>query len=264
MTKLRYLLESASSDLWLNVEHHKKAGRYARNESWAEGYFKGLGQEWFGASTIDVPDDLILEHPVGTTTSEELRDFVNVKTLYEGLKHLSPTEATEGRLWDYLSHVTYWSYMRKRWGKDNKTAGAIKSRYVMGPRTGKGARTLLRHGIARLWWFGYASYDDERSDPYALTAFALSKQDIQQSILERNFSHNRTVTKTLLSVFVEELPADRLFGRLSSKKQRNCVRLVSKELNRLGGVSLLDVLDAAELETYIRRVLVQVSSELQP
>ncbi|MEV2908009.1 DUF6339 family protein [Paenibacillus larvae] len=53
--------------------------------------------------------------------------------------------------------------MRKRWPVESyldkdKPEEAIKERYfLMANRD----RALIRNGIARLWWYGYVSYDEQ-------------------------------------------------------------------------------------------------------
>ncbi len=76
------------------------------------------------------------------------------------LPSLTPLQASDQRLWAYFPHVSHWRYMRKRWpveqyvAKDrsnDKYKDYMNQRYLyMADRS----RSLLRNGIARLWWYG--------------------------------------------------------------------------------------------------------------
>src|SRR5688572_9901109 len=48
----------------------------------------------------------------------EKSDLENCILLYNGLK-LNETQASDSRLWTYLSHVVFWNYMRKRWAVED-------------------------------------------------------------------------------------------------------------------------------------------------
>jgi hypothetical protein len=253
MTNLHFLLEDCCSQLRLSLDANVNQGRYKRKTPWLHEFFSDTSQ-WHGVSKITWPQEIKLKE-----TDDAKDDFENTKTLYSALEQLTPTQAADGRVWDYLSHVTFWSYMRARWGKETTD---LKSRYLLGAKASP--RTLVRHGISRLWWFGYVSHDDTRSDPFELTAMVLEKQDIQSSILERSYSLNRTVTKALLEVLVRESREEGLLGALPKQKQRDAIRAVSKRLLRTGGVMILDVLAPDELDTYITNALEQISATFKP
>lgn len=237
--ELSYISDSSLEGLKVNIFSNLE--KYKEEEAWVDQYF--------GEVTWNFPSKLRIENidlhiPQSSTIHF---DFENTKKIYTSLKGLSILQATDERLWVYLTHTTFWKYMRKRWpvesyfDKDNPVE-AIKERYFF--MTNRD-RALIRNGIARLWWYGYVSYDEDREDPFELTKVLLSKLDIAQSLLERSFSRNPNITKAVLSVLKKkELE--------SSFINRENFRNLMMYINQLGGVTILDTLDREDLEELIR------------
>lgn len=237
---LNYISDSALEELKINIISN--LDKYKADSIWVDQYF--------GSSRWNFPSKIRIENiDLHMPQSNVIHfDFENTKKIYSSLKELSIIQATDERLWVYLSHTTFWRYMRRRWPVESyvdkdKPIDAIKERYFfMANRD----RALIRNGIARLWWYGYVSYDEDREDPYELTKVLLSKLDIAQSLLERSFSRNPDITKAVLSVLkqkeLESLSID-----------RENFRLLMMYINQLGGVTILDTLNREDLEVLIRR-----------
>lgn len=254
MPKAFYIREVHLERLRANVASN--AVRYREPAPWLGTYFDG---ESYGIqSKIEIPD-VTLKLPTTSGTKEEnagskdeSNDLENTKTLYEALKHLTPVQASDERLWAYMTHVTHWEYMRSRWAveqyeKKPKTLAAnIQTRYLfMSDRP----RALVRNGIARLWWYGYSSYDGSRSDPFELTAVLLKNLDVTQSILERNLSRNRTVTKAILTALLEREQSGKPYY------DREGIRNLVKHVRHIGGVTIVDALTFDDVRTLVKTKL---------
>lgn len=237
--ELSYMSDSSLEELKVNISSN--LDKYKGEEVWVNQYFGA--KMWSFPSKIRI-ESIDLHMPQSNTVHF---DFENTKKIYTSLKRLSVVQATDERLWAYLTHTTFWKYMRKRWpvesylGKD-KPEEAIKERYFfMANRD----RALIRNGIARLWWYGYVSYDENREDPFELTKVLLSKLDIAQSLLERSFSRNPDITRSVLSV-LKQKETD------SSFIDRDNFRSLMMYINQLGGVTILDTLDRVSLEELVK------------
>jgi hypothetical protein len=114
------------------------------------------------------------------------------------------------------------------------------------------SRALIRNGMARLWWYGYCSYDENRSDPFELTTALLKNLDVTQSILERAFSLNVNVTKTMLDVLLEREKNGKAFYI------RNKVRDLAKYMVQIGGVTIIDALDEPDLRGLVNDKIEQL------
>jgi hypothetical protein len=191
-----------------------------------------------GGSRIYRPEEISLELPTGSKGSD-LKEIENTKIIYEAFRALTPTQASDPRLWTYLTHVTFWEYMQKRWPvleqSQAKKQNYIKERYLL-PTTN--LRTLTHNGISRLWWFGYLTYDESRENPWELTEILLKGTDLPTSLLERAIGTNKNIRNGVLEFFCENP------SLINSKS----VQEILKKLNLVGGVRNLPFLDANEIK----------------
>lgn len=231
-------LDMLDSDISKNIAY------YNSKEKWIDRYFEEKGYGNYSFSTgIMVPD-------VELTIGNSKTDYKNAVKLYESFKRqLNPVQASDLRLWSYLSHNTYWDYMRTRWaidmaseededdaGKD-KIVSRIGSRYFFKASKGK---AFVRQGIARLYWSAYLTYDESNPDnPYEMTEYFLSKQDIFTVSTERSLARDKELLLAALKVLKQN-------GDL----KRAEIRSYFLNLNQAGGVVVFDSLskeDALEL-----------------
>jgi hypothetical protein len=238
---LKYIDTAYLDELKVNIQPNLE--HYKLEEEWLGSYFDK--QEWARQTKFRVHEvDLLLPQ-----SASNHFDYENTKRIYMAMKGLTITQATDERLWVYLTHVVFWNYMRKRWPVEtymekekSNPADTIRERYFfMANRD----RALIRNGIARLWWYGYVSYDETREDPFELSKMLLSKLDITQSILERSFSRNPIITKAILSALVH---LEKSENRTPNREQ---FRSLMMYMNHLGGVTILDSYDQDELEDLI-------------
>jgi hypothetical protein len=249
MAKASFLREAPLERLRQNIGPNAK--RYATDSAWLNDYFGS--DTWSLQSSIDMPDTILLKPPA---SKPELMDLENTKMLYTALRHLSPVQAADERLWAYLAHVTCWDYMRKRWPVEQyagkpRFAEIVQERYFFMPDR---PRALIRNGIARLWWYGYTTYDDEREDPFELTVALLKNLDVTQTILERAFSRNRTLTRAMLSALLEREKSGSPFY------EREGIRDLAKYLVQIGGVTIIDALSFTEIHDAVSRKIDQLSA----
>lgn len=228
----------------LDSDIPKNIANYNSKEKWIDQYFEEKGYGSYSFSTgIMVPD-------VELTIGDSKTDYENAVKLYDSFKHqLNPVQASDLRLWSYLAHNTYWDYMRTRWaidmaseededdvGKD-KIVSRIGSRYFFKASKGK---AFVRQGIARLYWSAYLTYDESNPDnPYEMTEYFLSKQDIFTVSTERSLARNKELLLAALKVLKQN-------GDL----KRAEIRSYFLNLNQAGGVVVFDSLskeDALEL-----------------
>ncbi len=249
MNKLTFLKENSLERLQANINANQH--RYSDAAPWLNAYFSGSG--WFQDSNVIQADSFQLRMPI---SKSDLCDLENTRIVYSALRHLTPLQAADPRLWTYLTHITHWEYMRKRWpieqylGKQNLREN-LQERYFFMPNK---SRALIRNGIARLWWYGHCSYDQTRQDPFELTTALLKNLDVTQSILERAFSLNTNVTKTMLSVLLDRERAGKAFYI------RDNVRNLAKYMVQIGGVTIIDALDEPDLRELVSDKIEQIDA----
>lgn len=224
---LEFIEEDSLLDIKSNISHLLSNFCIDQN-NWLTNYFK---KNPFLKSKFYVNDftlDMHLEKPY-------LTDYENVKRVYSNLNFLSDSIATDERLWAGLCLGTFWNYTQYRWKiKDKCTKSNIIDHYFFGYAT---RRSITRNALARLWWIGRLTYDSTRKDPFELTKFVCSHQDIIFHILERTVISNN---KKIMIPFL-----DAIIFSIGKGKNLNTDKLnsLSKYLNLLGGIYLLDILD---------------------
>lgn len=157
-----------------------------------------------------------------------LTDFENVKRVYKAMMVLSNSQASDERIWLAYSFDVFKDYMNYRWPA--KDVNTINNRWLFG-YTAK--RSLFRHGIARLWWIGRCTYDKGRADPFELTAYVITKQDIINQLLDIGFNGN----KELVLAIIEAIRDAEKEGKMVGREE---IRSVSRFVNSLGGMYLID------------------------
>lgn len=212
--------------------------RYEEDESWVD----DVTPSHSFSSGVDPAAPLILLDPVG----EDLKDLENAKRLHKALPMLSPVQARDPRLWARLAHVEFWPYMRKRWDAAKhsddiaKQETYVRTHYFVAQNA---SRALVRHGIARLWWYGFVTHDAERNNPYELTRILLSQLDITQQILERSYGRAPFVAQG----FLEFLSRHEKTLLTPGNENRRRIRHLAKHLNLRGGYSILDCLTKSDV-----------------
>jgi len=249
MTKLNFLKQNSLDRLLANIVSNQD--RYAEDSSWLGAYFSGAN--WSQESNISLTESITLRLPKSKLVHFDLE---NTRAVYSALKHLTPLQAADPRLWAYMTHVTHWDYMRQRWPVEQYIGKPglkeiIQSRYFfMSDRS----RAPLRNGIARLWWYGYCSYDETLDDPFQLTDALLKKLDATQNILENAFGKNNQVTQAILRVLLEREKEGKAFY------VRKRVRDLAHYIVQIGGVTIIDALDEAELREIVSGKIDQLSA----
>lgn len=190
-------------------------------------------------------------------------DLANAIQLHDYYKNIDETQASDPRLWTYLSHIEFRSYSLKRWGlakpiaemdlfEKTKAINFLLEHWFISGND----RDLRRHAIARLWWAAHLTYapwesDPEffgelkNEDPYFYTRILLSTQDIYQQLLERAMGRSNRI---LISV-LEYLNENKEFAG-----SRENVRALMKELNLQYGTKKIISLDKEALHRLIRSI----------
>lgn len=185
------------------------------------------------------------------------QDVENAIKLYDYLEGMDKTQASDKRLWIYLSHVTFREYTTERWGiKTPRDELAVNKELQKKTITyllehwfiNSNDRSMRRHSLARLWWAAYltvapweqepdyfASITDE--DRFVYTKILFASQDIYQQVLERGLGRSNHILIAILE-----------FLRRNPELQvRESMRTMMKELNLTLGYRQLAPLGFEEL-----------------
>lgn len=178
---------------------------------------------------------------------EAIQDLRNIKNFFGHLKELPLDIATDERFWSYLTNVTFRDYVQQRWGKEDNN---LLEHYIFKANKTEGDRALLRNAMARLWWYGYLTHDEKRTNPFELTEFLFRIIDFAQQFGERTYSRNPVLARDILTILKDEFQfsPQGTQGRLGYRK-------VFKDINQAGGVKVLDFLDYEDIRGIIGKSL---------
>ena len=179
-------------------------------------------------------------------------DLQNCKTLYEKLKFISDSQASDERLWAGLTNKTFYSYMRKRWRyarrhlkKTADDSSAVLMRYFF---KGTGRSGLFRNTLARCWWTGRLTYSEKFSNRWELLN-ALGSEDLVSKISDIFYSNTYSSNSDIVEGFCEGLKFYR--DRNIHVSTREHIRPTAQYLNALGGGLLLDMFSADEIKKLV-------------
>jgi hypothetical protein len=231
-----------------------------------ESYFKesypAKGADLWPSTIVVQGKPPVLKAPKSDPVSADLDNAI---ALYDYYRNLDETQASDPRLWAYLSHVEFRKYSLARWGlkspldklKENPSEMTKAINYVLEHWfINSNDRDLRRHAVARLWWAARLTYAPWESDPeffsdlknadsYHYTRILLSTQDIYQQVLERAMGRSNRI---LISV-LDYLQKHRAFA-----ESREKVRTLMKELNLAYGTKEIIILDRKPLASLIEKI----------
>lgn len=194
---------------------------------------------------VEVLDSRISYDAFELVASKEITyDSENVQRVYGHLNMLTLSQAADERIWTAYSLGKCKGYMLNRWKAEPHNKW--KARYFF---DNSQQRSLYRNGLARLWWIGYAAYDESRDDPYELVKMVCEKQYLIDSILEPNFSSNPVFRRAILNA-VFDVQKD---GVVVDRDK--VIRPLSRYINLQAGTYILDMLSYDELYFKIRKWL---------
>jgi len=176
-------------------------------------------------------------------------DLENSIILYKALSELNEVQASDERLWAYLTHVHFWAYMQGRWPIENakKPLSRIRERYFL---RNLNLESLTRNGLSRLWWYAHLTYDTNRKNKYELLETLLQRQDLVVGITERALGASKKIRTGLLEYLLENP---------SIASNENLTRELIKTLNLYGGVKMLPLLEISEIKKVLGSINLTVT-----
>lgn len=175
-----------------------------------------------------------IESVSGTLTSDEEKAEHDASLSKEIHKNFSLTrrEASDWRLWNYLTVVENPDYVRFRWGKNPG-----RNRFM-------GRTRPQRNAFARLWWLAEITYDKEKG--YALTEKMFkTSQDIPASIFGRGYGKYSPAAKALANI--AEFTEEDVTSKLAQE--------TGKMLNKKSALYVLDSMSYTEISHLLTEIL---------
>ncbi len=176
-----------------------------------------------------------------------------MKILYESLKELTDSQASDERVWAGLAHSYCWDYMQKRWPlpeeKENRNSHILNNYFFW-----NSTKAVFLNGISRLWWYARYTYDTRFDNPYELTKY-ICDNDLNGKIfplLACKFATNVEVFKNII-ISIKNFEEQNNISL--SREEFNELK---KYLNRLSGKIILDILSYDEINHKIKEELLRI------
>lgn len=240
--KLKYISEETLADLRTNYKAYQ-AYYYNADIQWFDKYFNEEGRVLTSNVPFEVPT-------MNVDEDYRISDRENVKIIFEALKDLTPSQATDERIWAGLAHLQLRDYMYYRLEKERREENDTRINSAYFYTSGK-KRSLFVHLLSRLWWVGYMTHDEENEEnPYWLTDFFCEADFSARCVVffSSNFTSNRAITRGILRSIIK------LKNEGVAIKRDHFVQ-ANKYLNIVGGAMILDMLTEEEVVEMVDKQL---------
>lgn len=239
--RLTYLSQEAIDDIKINYSKYKKYFKEESND-WFLECFKKNG--WMHESRIQCENiELNMDE------NYNVSDRKNVEILYEALRDLCPSIASDERLWAGMLFCQFWNYVkyRRKEELENGTERDVLNSffYMRGIK-----RSCFMNCLSRLWWTGYLLYDSSSNEHYKAVDL-ISEAAYSSNIVllsSNNFVSNKKLVLGVLDCISSRKQAGEKIGRYHFVE-------VNKYINCIGGVSLLDSMTREEVRDLANRRL---------
>ena len=239
--KLMYLSQEAINDIKINYKKYKAHFNDNTNE-WFMNLFEK--NDWIHESKIEC-----VELELNYDPDFSISDKENIKIVYEALKDLSPSVATDERLWAGVLFGQLWKYVKYRRAAElvsGEERDVLNSFFFL--RGTK--RSCFMNCLSRLWWTGHLYYDKDKSNHYEAIDMICESAYASNIILlsSNNFMANKELGLGVLDSISEKKKNGNIIKRDHYVK-------ANKYLNSVGGITLLDTLSRKDAKELIDRYL---------
>lgn len=254
LIKQKIFKEKFVNDLRARVRTGKDLEEYLFNEF-------SIPEEAVWETNIIV-DDEKLDLSIPESGNQATADLENAIKIYEAYKDINETQASDPRLWTYLTHITFGEYTLARWGFEGKSDDEEESKqsdrdYILSHWfVNNNDRSLRRNAISRLWWAAYLTKSPwernpsffegsrvETTDPYKYTKILFSTQDVFQQVLERSLGRDSRILIPILDYIDKHSPLTRAQ-----------IRELVKQLNLVLSVRNVAMLNFDEMRAVLEEI----------
>lgn len=245
---LMYLSKEAIDDIKVNYGKYKKHFQDDTNE-----WFMNLFQKnnWLHESKIQYKD-IKLNYDADYNVS----DRKNIEIVYEAMRELSPSLATDECVWAGLLFCHFWDFVKYRRAEELKNGlerDVLNSFFFM-----RGIkRSCFMNCLSRLWWTGYLLYDNKSQERYKAVDLICESAYSSNIILlsSNNFVSNRDLALGVLDCIAARKERGEKIGRYHFVE-------ANKYINCIGGTCLLDTMTRKEARDLANKRLNKLYGEI--
>lgn len=190
---------------------------------------------------LEIEVDLSEFHKLKPETGVEA-EVLNSLIVWRGLGKLTPSLATESRIWTRLTHIDGLTYSRARWignATDSAAEKAIDMHFFGESRT----RYRDDNAIGRLWWNAHIAKLAMPDRQFDALKLILRKADIRSNIVERTWTTSRPSLAAGIIRAMERKPS------VGDNEIR--FRSFMKAVNANGGGLLFETMSSGEIDYFM-------------
>lgn len=214
-------------------------------------YYREKTNEWIYSIFEYDPFDVLFEIPdfdqYPILNKKGVTELENCKIMYDKLKNITESQASDERLWAGLCNGTFYNYVRNRWDYDKidlmdakSDSDKILSRFFF--KNGK-----YRNTLSKCWWVGHNTYLPNNINHFQLLDF-LGADDFSTKINDMfynySFASNNTIVTGIINGWYKATKDEKL-------TVREYFRPMMQYFNALGGGVLLDIYSESEVEKIV-------------
>lgn len=181
-------------------------------------------------------------------------DLNNCKIIYKNLAFLTPSQASDERLWVGLGHTVFYQYLRRRSNYvidriaiDKNPVGSIKTRFFFSGGGGRGG--IYRNSLAQCWWVGMSTYSPMESENKFYKLDVIGASDISSKISDIFRNNKFASNPEILNGIIDALMYFK--DRKIELRVKNHIRPAMQSLNALGGSLILDCMGRTEIAKHV-------------
>lgn len=233
MAKLHYISTAVYESLRKSV--HENLDRYLT------GSFTDVTSEEGWSIPLELEVDLGEFRNLKPDTGVEA-EVLNSLIVWRTLSKLTPSLATESRIWTRLTHVEGLEYSRSRWikGKTGPAAEKLVEAHFFGE-----SRTRYRddNAIGRLWWNAYIARIAMPDRQFDALKLLLKKADIRSNVVERAWIASRPQIAGGIVRVMDRVP--------SITETEVGFRTFMKAVNANGGGMVFEAMSTTEIDKFM-------------
>ena len=182
---------------------------------------------------IDEEVLFLLNNPSSPFSSKSKWDLHSSKLLFDGNQNkfgiyrkdengnripISIVQATDSRIWNYLSLFKLNNYVIERWGNSSDSIRMIIRNLSN--------VNISRHAILRIYWTAFLCYDKNRIDNLELLETLWYSEDFMTQVTERSTANMRTQIQWFLEFCSEPTRETQIFKTKSIEGYSNYRKLI--------------------------------------
>lgn len=228
-------------------------------------YYREKTNKWIYDLFDYDPFDVVIEVPDFElapiiANRKGFTELENCKIIYEKLKCISESQASDERLWAGLCNGTFYEYVRNRWGYDmldfketKSDADSVLSRFFF--KNGK-----YRNSLSKCWWVGHNTYLQNDNNHYQLLDY-LEADDFSTKINDLFYNYAFSSNLQIVTGIIKGWHTATNDRKLTI---REYFRPMMQDFNALGGGVLLDIYSEEEIEKIVYDYIVSLIIKESP